>query len=371
MRPLKNSPPEKIFVFRGDANAGNGLGHLNRLAILAKAVKRSGGAVFFAVKDTDAKIIASHHLAGLDIIKIPSGVSNIEEVEYIEKEILLSNGFSGHGKVLAASSYDIRNPYFKEFRRSGWKIAWFDDLNKFRADCDILINANIFSLRPGFYERYARTETKLFLGPRYYMIRDEFEGAAARADGRGARYVPEILVTMGGSDCFNVAGKLVRALDDIEEEFEIKVVTGAVNQRRAGLLELCGAGLSHSASVVDDSAGLAEIFAGCDIAVTAGGGTNYEMIYLGKPVITFPMTANEKLNSEFIEKAGFGAAVRLNNIGGNIENARITAGAEKRFKEHIKLLLDESFRKRTVKKIKKAAAGYFKKDMLVKALMEL
>ena len=344
MRPVHgnsgSAEKDKIFVFRGDAGFEVGMGHLNRLATAARLVKENGVPAVVALGYTSEEIARSHILSGLDVIRLDRWLKTCEEPEFIDS--LIGRKFPGMKKRLVISGYEFRNnSYFSSFRRFGWKTAFFDDMNLFAADCDILINANFFSSEMGYEKTYRGTGTRLLLGPEFYLLRAEFveksniERRAGRRHGK-----KKILVTMGGSDFFNLTPKIVRELDGIDSDFSISVLAGATNRRIEALEKLLRAGLSHEAEIIRGVGDIAGIFSDCDIAVTSGGGTIYEMIYLEKPFVSFPLTANERLNAHSAEKIGLGFTVATNMLtaGTELENLRPHAGAK--LKKYVRHLLD-------------------------------
>lgn len=342
----------KIFVFRGDAGFETGMGHLNRLAATARLLAEGGAKVVVALASTPPAIEGSHILSGLETMRVAPGLSIDEEPGFIDSAI--SARHPGLEKRLVVSGYEFkRNSCFAAFRRLGWKTAFFDDLNLFAADCDVVINANFFSSEMGYEKTYRGTGTKLLLGPEYYLLRAEFADrarAAGRAPRRGARdrgAKKRVLVTMGGSDFFNLTPKVVRALDGADGDFSITVLAGATNRRVAEIEKLSRRGLSHELKIIygagaSGAGDIARIFSDCDIAVTSGGGTIYEMIYLQKPFISFPLTANERMNAASAAKKGLCLVVATNRLASGVAAERLSPNAETKFRKHFRLLLDSA-----------------------------
>ncbi len=124
--------------------------------------------------------------------------------------------------------------------------------------------------------------------------------------GRGERLLRaarRLLVTMGGSDPENVASKVVRALSRLEGGFEATVVAGGGNPHYESLQELVKR-LPSKAQVEKSPANMAPIMRWADIAISAAGGTCWELAFLGVPMILITVSRDQEENVSAISKTG-------------------------------------------------------------------
>jgi len=155
---------------------------------------------------------------------------------------------------------------------------------------DIVLNQNINS-----HNLHYRCEpyTRLLLGTKYVLLRREFWPWR-----KYKKEVPEVakkvLVTMGGSDPDNVTLKVIRALAQIDiPGLEAVVVVGPANQHKE-ILRYAAKTSPLPIRLVENAANMPELMAWADIAVSAGGSTVWELLFLGVPIIMVMLAENQK-----------------------------------------------------------------------------
>jgi len=189
-----------------------------------------------------------------------------------------------------------RTPYRRIFewcRANDCRTLVFDILGGFSAPADLVVND---ALAPGLtdYPNLAPT-TRLMLGPAYFMLPKPLPAPAPRPE------VRRILITMGGSD---PAGLTMRLLDTVVarlDAFHLDVVLGPCfgTTKEAAAR---AAALPHVALHFNPNDFLGMLGA-CDLAISAGGRTLYELAHLGKPVVVLPSIEHEILAGNAMEKA--------------------------------------------------------------------
>jgi spore coat polysaccharide biosynthesis predicted glycosyltransferase SpsG len=148
---------------------------------------------------------------------------------------------------------------------------------------DILLNQNIHA--SSLHYSCDRDTVKL-LGSEYVLLRKEF---LKYKDWK--REIPEkakkILVTMGGADPDNVTLKVINALNMLNDpDIEVKIVVGPSNPNISGLeKELHPSPFTfHLLSSVCD---ISELLKWADLSVGCAGGTLWECLFMGCPLISF------------------------------------------------------------------------------------
>ncbi len=111
-----------------------------------------------------------------------------------------------------------------------------------------------------------------------------------------------VLITTGGGDSENIAGKILKKL--YANGLEFHVVMGQFHpyfQEMKGLeKEYTNIHIHHN--VTD----MAALMRNCDIAVTAGGSTIYELAAVGVPFVCFSYAVNQELLTEYVGREGIG-----------------------------------------------------------------
>lgn len=197
--------------------------------------------------------------------------------------------------VILADSYYVTERYLEGLRRFGF-VALMDDMGKKRWPADAVINYNAPADREHYRRLYGGTGTALLIGSAYTPVRRQF----LRRKYEVRRAAEAVLITTGGGDAENIAGKILHALYDEAREYHL--VAGQFNPHFQALKRLEAAHENiHVHSNVTDMAGL---MAAADIAVTAGGSTIYELAALGVPFICFSYAENQEPLTEYIGANG-------------------------------------------------------------------
>jgi len=121
------------------------------------------------------------------------------------------------------------------------------------------------------------------------------------------RSIPEtaqrILVTFGGADPHNVTLKVLQALHEVSSRrLEVTVIVGASNPHRARL-EIEAGKAPHEIRLLSHVEDMARFMSEADLAITAGGGTCFELAYMRVPMFLLTMAANHERTVEAYGRA--------------------------------------------------------------------
>ena len=167
---------------------------------------------------------------------------------------------------------------------------------------DVVLNQNL-NANPRLYES-SPSATRLLLGTSYLLLRREFRRLTRRV--RVAASARQILVTLGGSDPDNLSLRVANACAMLEPgNFLVTLATTSANPHLPQLLERFDA-KSASVALLVDALNIAEVMANSDLAVIASGGTLWELLYLGCPVLSY--SRNQAQARLISETACLGAA---------------------------------------------------------------
>lgn len=280
---------KKTVLIRVDANSKIAMGHLRRCHTIAKELKQYGIKVIMLFSDNES-------LNNLRIIDTERIIDDtiVLNVNYqdLMKEISKLNQIVSDTKanLLLVDSYYITKEYMaslseiKCFDGHTLLIASLDGLLKQKYKCDILINTDLG--REDSKEIDILAHRRL-LGTHYSILREQFADCKYIVKKR----CKDVFLSTGGTDPYNIRYRLLsRLLVDFKDiGLTFHVVSGVVNNAPE-LLELEKREKVHLYSNVDN---VANIMKKCDIAISAGGTTLYELCAVGIPSISFSLADNQ------------------------------------------------------------------------------
>lgn len=274
-----------MVYIRADANAEIGTGHIMRCLALANAFRQKGVSTTFITADHYSDgIIADNNYQHLCLNSIWNDLD--QEIEIILQLIQIRSI-----DLLIIDSYFVTAKYLDKIRQKV-KIIYFDDLNNFIYPVDILINYNIYANKIIYEELYRKQNTELMISCKYAPLREEFQNSRVKI----REAVSNIMITTGGSDITNMISDLLKFVQDRNEfnNITFHVVIGRFNQYRMILEEM--AEQDDKIKLHTNVTEMSKLMQMCDIAVTAGGSTLFELCACGLPSISFSCADNQ-LNS--------------------------------------------------------------------------
>lgn len=281
-----------MIGIRADANREIGLGHVMRCLSIADALRAEGQQVCFILADNNAEELLKGR--GQEYHILNSAYNRMEE-ELEDLQKFLKEKKIG---LFLIDSYQVTENYLARLK-SMVKTIYMDDIPKFAYPVDGIINYNIYGGDMPYQEltltRNGQKEPKLWLGPAYAPLREQFQGI----DYKFRPVAENVLITTGGSDKYNLAGSILEAVltkEDTAEytrELHYHVVSGAFNPNYHFLEEM--AGKYPNIHLYQNVTNMAELMEKCDVAITAGGSTMYELCAVGVPIICFSFVDNQEL----------------------------------------------------------------------------
>lgn len=293
-----------MYIIRADGNAKIGAGHLMRCLTVAESMGKMLGSrqsiSFFCADEQSADMAAScgfqTKVLGTDYRDMESELPVWEELLQGEdllqrQELLQKEELSGKQHVILVDSYYVTDEYLKRLGAYG-RVCLMDDMQEHAYPVDTVINYNVFADADRYRLLYKGTGTECFVGRDYVPVRQQF----LNRDYRVAESVKNVLITTGGGDLDNIAGMFLKAI--YNQEMEFHVVTGKYNPHLETLKqqeETC-----ENVHIYHDVSDMAGLMHKCDIAVTAGGTTIYELAALGIPFLCFSYAKNQEALTEYI-----------------------------------------------------------------------
>jgi UDP-2,4-diacetamido-2,4,6-trideoxy-beta-L-altropyranose hydrolase len=291
------------IAFRADASSQMGTGHFMRCLTLADALTQRGAHCRFISRQLPAHLgemltVRGHEFAQLST---HAGASDSDELTHAawlgvsqsadakESTLVLSDR---HWDWLVVDHYAIDGRWESRLRSAAGQIMVIDDLADRQHDCDVLLDQNYYRQMESRYSGRVPTHCRLLLGPRYALLREEFQYWRARISPRCGP-VKRVLVFFGGVDADNCTGQTLKALRNIDHgELTVDVVIGAGHPNRVQIESMC-ADAHYSCHVQTQR--IAELMAAADLAIGAGGGATWERCCLGLPCITLCTADNQSM----------------------------------------------------------------------------
>lgn len=280
-----------MIWIRADGGKEIGTGHIMRCLSVADALRQMGETVCFLMADDSAAALVEK--AGQDYRVLHSSFKHPEE----ELDALLPLFSEGEKSVFLADSYFVTPSYLSRIRAC-MSVCYMDDRGISGLPVDLLINYNIFA-DDSIYGGPEGGAAKYLLGTRYAPLRREFHEVPYQVREQAER----VLITTGGSDRYDLAGKILNEVLKCPDtrDLEYCVVSGAYNENLPALLEIESG--HPNVKIFSNVTQMSELMQNCDIAVTAGGSTMYELSAVGVPIICFSFVDNqEKIVEGFRER---------------------------------------------------------------------
>lgn len=240
--------------------------------------------------------------------------------------------------ILVVDSYYVTEKYLKAVSRLA-SVLLLDDMGERAWSVDGILNYNAFA-EPEYYRSLyaaASKEPLYGIGSSFVPLRSQFQNVPYKI----RETVQNVLITTGGGDSDNIAGQIWENLyqenvayhvvigrfnpyfswwEEKEAECSKKpecLVTNAFRKETQVKAAMCGkepecpdagviqdqkpgeaaASRLYLHTDVQDMAGL---MAQCDLAVTAGGTTIYELAAVGVPFLCFSYAENQEALTEYI-----------------------------------------------------------------------
>jgi UDP-2,4-diacetamido-2,4,6-trideoxy-beta-L-altropyranose hydrolase len=273
------------LIIRADAGPIIGTGHVMRCLALAEAWQDTGGKVFFVSAHNSPSLEARLVNEGMVIIPVPGEAGSVRDAEETAR-IAREEG----ADWVVVDGYHFGAAFQKTLRNAGVSFLFIDDYGHAgHYYADIVLNQNIYA-GMSFYKHH-EPYTRFLLGPDYVLIRREFLNRSVRD-----RTIPEIarklLITMGGSDPDNITLRVIEAVRAVDVRgIEVTVVVGGANPHFAQIHDAVND--SSRFRLVKNAGNMPELMAWADVAISAGGSTCWELLFMGLPFLLIPIAENQ------------------------------------------------------------------------------
>lgn len=293
------------ILIRADASPTIGSGHIARCLTLARVLRKQGSHVAFACRQLPGHRLDALSAEGFETFALPEFYPGEDPQQAIESMLpwqadidALDLLLEDHAQFdwIIADHYGLDHHWQTASRRWAPRIAAVDDLATRRYSVDLLLNQNLSGLSEN-YTPLLPEGCSTLLGPRYAMLREEFDCPAIEIKPEARR----VLVNFGGFDAAMQTHHAMLALVDFPE-LDVDFVAGVDNPAWTQMQALAQTRpnwrLHSFVSAFHQRMTEADLFIG------AGGGTSWERAALGLPTICIAVSNNQQVNGEVMAAAG-------------------------------------------------------------------
>lgn len=257
-----------------DASAQQGLGHLQRCRVLAQSIVAGGGrAHILCITQPGSELGMTDKEVGFTVA-LPRQ----------EWECLGALIREWRADLLVIDHYRAAPDYQRQLEAFGLPWLQFDYRQVFPINARWIVNINPFA-NADAYAHLRGVDSRLLLGPRYAILRTEFDAPDSRSFGE----VRQVLVMLGGGDDRGVAKMLAGWLSC--DGVDVLLVTTHLNPRLACLQEL--ARNNPALSVCVEPENVAGLMRRADLAICAGGTATFELVSQGVPFLSIALAENQ------------------------------------------------------------------------------
>lgn len=298
----------KKITFIAHGSKQLGMGHIMRCCSLAETFRQNGWEVFFFSKFYLGGDFIKQKGFSVEIWEKEDSKEECEEFYFGEEKELETDMawmwpflLEQKPDVIFLDSYNVNIWFFQKLKEFAKCLVYLDDLAAWDYPVDIILNPNVDAKEKG-YAQFHKQE-KCLLGPKYNLLRGEFSGISRR---EAKEEVKNILITTGAADPKNMTKVLLELCQNLCPQATYHLIIGSAFQRKKEWEKEA----TKKVKVYQSPKRMSEIMLQCDIAVSAGGSTIYELAACGVPTLAFLYSENQRGVVEYLSRREY-----LVNIG--------------------------------------------------------
>ena len=286
------------ILFRCDASAEIGFGHLVRCLALADEICRIRGVrVGFAMRDgaLGTDIVRQH---GYEVFQLPSnwGAETLSR-DYSEWLGETMRWFDATILIVDVRD-DLSCQQLKSLSGERRLIVLLDDLSDRRFAAGLAFYPPVPQVQKADWTNF---HGERFVGWEWTILRSQF-AAPLRRETTGGR---SLLITMGGSDPAGITMQAVRAAESVDADFNATIVLGPGFRHKNALFELL-AKARHQFMIRENVNDMRAQMMQSDLALCSYGMTSFELAASGVPAIYLCLSEDHAESASALAEAGAG-----------------------------------------------------------------
>ena len=287
MKPGGPDKPKRLLI-RTDANSRIGFGHAIRCVALAQHWHDLVGPVDFLSRGLPDFLIEQIRNQGW-LVHSVSGESG--SPDDARESVGIITQTRADAFVLDGYQFDPR--FQQTIQSTGIATLVIDDQGTLdRYYTDLLLNQNT-GINAELY-RGRVSQSELMIGPKFALLRKEIVGLKRTlnsANHSGCR----LLVTLGGSKTDTINRKIIDAISLLADiDLSVKLISHDIRLNST----------DPRIDLVPFVQDMAELYRQTDLAICAGGSTNWELAWFGIPRLVVVLADNQSAIADSLDKLG-------------------------------------------------------------------
>jgi UDP-2,4-diacetamido-2,4,6-trideoxy-beta-L-altropyranose hydrolase len=273
-------------VFRVEGEPNTGLGHVMRCMALAQSLVQSGHVVFFFMSPRSQQFCCNRADWTGTILPM-TDIESSTGPEWLAKQCI-----DLCADWLVLDGYQFDQSYRQSLQCDAFYLAVFDDINNSGAlYADMVINGALNALSHHYH--LTAPKALLAIGPDYQVLRQEF----LQLTNRKWSDRNSLTLMFGGSDPKGLTSKALQSLDNANASMPIIVITGAAYNGMSVLTNLIKNSLLDITHL-HDCQNMAAVLLNTKLALSAAGGSQFELLACATPSILVVVAENQALASQ-------------------------------------------------------------------------
>ena len=287
---------DRTAVFRADAGADIGGGHVMRCLTLADGMAERGWRSVFAVDEDTLRSLPLLTHSRHDVFTVPAKPA--------DQPGALRRMWPNGVEWLVVDHYGLDATFENACRPWTERIMVIDDLADRRHDADVLLDQGL-GRQPREYDGLVDKRCERLCGSSYTLLKPEFGRARERALSRRkpAPEAPRILVTFGATDPSNVTLLSLRAAQAVAAHCAVDVILGGGAPHRSEVAQFVDR-MPDEVCLHVDVGDMAPLMTRADLGMSAAGATVWEFCGLGLPSLVTTVAENQRHNEAALRQAG-------------------------------------------------------------------
>ena len=300
------------IAIRVDASRQLGIGHSMRCLTLADALQQRGAQIRFVSRHMPEHVKAMLSANGHEFMLLGSSTSEETADRLAHAEWLGTSQYADSQDTIQAlrdqiwdwlivDHYALSARWESGLRKAAKNILVIDDIADRQHDCDALLDQNFYADMDTRDFGKVPLHCRMFLGPRYALLRDEFRQMRKQTRPRSGQ-VKRVLVFFGGVDLDNCTARAIEGLASVGGNgLHVDVVIGAQHPNCEQIKLACA---YHAFDCHVETDRMAELMAGADLAIGGVGSATWERCSVGLPSIVLVMADNQRKSAVDLNAAG-------------------------------------------------------------------
>ena len=339
-----------VVAIRANGSREIGSGHIRRTSLLAEEIGRQGAVPILLCNPQAVEVFAP----------LLGAFAHVHHVENEQKAAdLLAQTYNDRILAILFDSYDLSAPQHKLYRACVPYLAALDDIAARAMDVDLLVDVNLGRIAED-YAGLVPATTEVHVGIDYQILRPDFTRLRARSLARreARPAIQRLFISMGGTDPLQMTQSALHTALSVAPHLDVDVVIGSASPG-VGALRTYAQQVGTQVQLHVDATNVAQIMAGADLAIGAGGTMTWERNALGLPTLIMTIADNQMEISHHMEMAG--AAVVI--------DAR-TGYPEEEVARHLATLIADPEKCRSLSKNAANLSGDHGAELIIETLLK-